>query len=120
MAMTTTEIIGFTNQVIQLFQENKVELKDKGLDVANWITDLTAQNNETVTKDAEQDEMKAALKVKTAEAQASSKLTYKTASSQLDAVIGVLGKSTPLAKQAARLRSGIIKQGKKKTEEKPK
>lgn len=37
MSMTTTEVIGFTNQVIQLFEENKAELKTKGLDVATWI-----------------------------------------------------------------------------------
>lgn len=118
--MTTTEIIGFTAQVVQLFEENKDELRTKGLDVANWITDLTAKNDDTVTKDAEQDEMKAALKVKTAEVKTSSNLTYKTASTQLDAVIGVLGKSTPLAKQAARLRSSINRKNKKPSTDAPK
>ena len=117
MAMTTTEIIGFTNQVIQLFEENKDELKTKGLDVSGWITGLKTQNNDTITKDAEQDELKVAAKAKTAEAQASSKLTYQTASTQLDAVIGVLGKSTPVAKQAARLRSSVTKKSKSKTED---
>ncbi|MGI8787593.1 MAG: hypothetical protein ACR2HG_07535 [Pyrinomonadaceae bacterium] len=81
---------------------------------------MTTQNNDTITKDAEQDEMKAAMKVKTAEVDASSKLTYRTASTQPDAVIGVMGKSTPLAKQAAKLRSSIIKKTKKKIEDKPK
>ena len=54
--------------------------------------------------------MRAALKAKTAETQESVKTLYRTSSTKLDAVIGVLGKDTPLAKQAARLRSSIIKQ----------
>jgi hypothetical protein len=120
MAMTLTEIVGFTNQVVQLFEENKDDLRAKGLDVASWIPDLTAKNTDLVTKDAEQDEIKVALKVKTAEVKAATNLTYKTASTHLDAVIGVLGKSTPLAKQASRLRSSINRKNKQPTTDKSK
>jgi len=114
MSASTTEVIGFCNQLVQLFQDNKTDLQTKGLDVTNWITEIDALNDDTVTKDAEQDDLRAALTTKTKETQIAKQLAYKTASTRLDAVIGVLGKDTPLAKQAARLRSSIIKQSKKK------
>lgn len=115
MSMTHTETIGFCSQVIQFLQENSANLKLEGLDVSSWIADLTDRRNSVVTKNAEQDDLKAQLKAKTAEAQTTIDDTYKTASTRLDAVIGVLGKTTPLAKQAAKLRSSIKKKSKKDT-----
>jgi hypothetical protein len=114
MSASTTEIIGFCDQLVQLLQDNKDDLKTKGLDVTNWDTEIDALKADTVTKITEQDNLVAAKKTKTKEVQAAAKLTYKTASTRLDAVIAVLGKDTPLAKQAGRLRSSIIKQSRKK------
>jgi len=114
MSASTTETIGFCNQFVRLLQDNKDDLQTKGLDVSNWITEVNNLKDDAVSKDAEQDDLKAAAKAKTKEAQAAKNLAYKTASTRLDAVMGVLGKDTPLAKQAARLRSSIIKQSKKK------
>jgi hypothetical protein len=119
MAQSTTETIGFCNQFIQLIQDNTAELKTKGLDVSNWIPELTALKDDTVAKDAEQDAARAISKTKTKEANDSADLCYKTTSSRLDAVMGVLGKDTPTAKQAARLRSSLLKSSKKKKADKP-
>lgn len=119
MSASTTEIIGFCDQLIQLLQDNQADLQTKGLDVTLWITEIDALKVDAVTKDAEQDDLRAAARAKTIEAQTAKKLAYKTASTRLDAVIGVLGKDTPLAKQAGRLRSSIIKQSKKRTGEEP-
>lgn len=118
MSISTTETVGFCNQFVQLMQDNKDDLKAKGLDVANWITELNALKDDAVTKDADQDALRAAAKEKTREAQEANRLAYKTASTRLDAVIGVLGKDTSLAKQASRLRSSLIKQSKARTENK--
>ncbi len=120
MSMSTAKTIGFSNQLIQFFQDSKTDLKAKGLDVTDWITEIDALVKDAVAKDAEQDDLRAALKSKTTEAQASSKTLYKTSSTRLDAAIGVLGKDTPVAKQAARLRSSLIRQAKNKTSEKAK
>ncbi|HRH41431.1 MAG TPA: hypothetical protein PKY82_07265 [Pyrinomonadaceae bacterium] len=116
MSMTNTEIFGFSSQFIQLLQDNKTDLQTKGLDVTNWITELSDQRDDAVGRDRALDDMRAALKVKTAETNTAVTLVYKNSSTRLDAVIGVLGKDTPLAKQAARLRSSIIKQSKKRKE----
>jgi hypothetical protein len=114
MSATTAEIIGFCNQFTQLLEDNKTDLKDKGLDVTNWITEINSLKDDAVTKDAQQDQMRAAAKAKAKEAQDARKFAYKTTSSRLDAVIGVLGKDTPAAKEAARLRSSINRQKRKK------
>ena len=116
MSISTTETVGFCNQFVQLLQDNKDDLKAKGLDVTDWITETNSLKDDAVAKDAEQDAMRAAAKMKTQEAQASNALAYKTTSTRLDAVIGVLGKDTAIAKQASRLRSGLIKQSKPKTD----
>lgn len=117
MPMTHTETIGFCNQLVQLLEENQTNLQTEGLDVSNWITDLSNKKNDAVTKNSEQNDLKAKLKSKTAEAQTAINDAYKTASTRLDAVIGVLGKTTPLAKQAAKLRSSVTRKTKN---EKPK
>lgn len=108
MPLSTTETIGFCDQFVRLLQDNQNLLKNKGLDVSNWISEITGLKDDAVQKDAEQDEMKAAAKAKTREAQTAVKLAYRTSSTKLDAVIGVLGKDTPAAKQASRLRSSLI------------
>jgi hypothetical protein len=121
MSMTHTETIGFCSQVAQFLEENSANLRDQGLDVTNWITDLTSKRNSAIARNAEQDDLKAQLKAKTAEAQGIIDDAYKTASTKLDAVIGVLGKTTPLAQQAAKLRSSVKKKTKKDStnQEKP-
>lgn len=107
--MTHTETIGFCSQVAQLLEENQANLQTEGLDVTNWITDINQKKDDAVGKNSEQDDLRVQLKAKTAEAQNAINDAYKTASTRLDAVIGVLGKTTPLAKQAAKLRSSINK-----------
>lgn len=113
MAISITETIGFADQFIQLIQDNKDALQDKGLDVSAWITDETTLKNTAVSETTKQNDMEAAAKAQTRVAQTAVKTLYDTTSTRLDAVIGVLGKTTPLAKQAGRLRSTLIKQYKK-------
>jgi hypothetical protein len=115
MALSNTKTFGFCDQVIQLMQGSKDALKTEGLDVTNWITELGTMKGDAVADALKQDDMEAALKTQTKKAQTSSKNVYDKSSTRLDAMIGVFGKNTDLGKQAARLRSSIIKQSKKKT-----
>lgn len=107
MALSTTETVGFLDQLNQLMRNSKEALKTGGLDVTNWITDTDNSKNDCLEKDAEKDALKAASKAKTKESETANAVAYKTASSRLDSMIGVLGKDTPAAKQAARLRSSL-------------
>ena len=114
MAISNTETFGLCDQVVQLMEDNKTALKDEGLDVANWVTELGDIKNGAVAEVAKQDEMQAATKAQTKVANASVKNVYNKTSTRLDAVIGVLGKTTDAGKQAAKLRSSLIKQSKSK------
>lgn len=107
MALSTTETVGFLDQVNQLMRNNQDALRTGGLDVANWITDTDTLKNDSLTKDAEKDALRAASKAKTQESNAANKTAYKKTSTRLDAIIGVLGKDTPAGKQAARLRTSL-------------
>lgn len=107
MALSTTETAGFLDQFAQLLQGSKDTLNAGGLDVTNWITDTVNLRTGVITKDAEKDAARAVSKVKTKESETANKTAYKTTSTRLDAVIGVLGKDTPAGKQAARLRSSL-------------
>jgi hypothetical protein len=120
MAQSTTETIGFCNQFIQFVQDYTTELKTKGLDVTTWIPALTEAKDVAVTDDAEKDSAQAIAKTKTKKSNASTEFCYKLTSTNLDAVIGVLGKDSEAAKQARRLRSSLNRSSKKKKDDKEK
>lgn len=115
MALSTTETVGFLDQLSQLMRNSKDALKIGGLDVTNWITDTDDSKNGCLEKDAEKDALKAASKAKTKESETANTTAYKKGSTRLDSIIGVLGKDTPEGKQAARLRSSLNPRAKKKT-----
>lgn len=115
--MTQTQKIGFCSQTAQFLEDNKDNLKNLGLDSANWRAEINAKRDIAIVKSTEQDDLKAQLKAKTVEVNDSYQDAYDTASTRLDAAIAVLGKKTPLAKEAARIRSSVNRKAKK---EKPK
>jgi hypothetical protein len=108
--MTTTEVIGFCDQVIEFVAKNQAAIEAKGINVGAWMADIGALKQTAVERDAEQETLKAQLKAKTAETKAALNAAYAETSTRLDAMIGALGKGTPLAKQAAKIRSGVLTQ----------
>lgn len=119
MAISQTEVIGFCDEFKQFLEENEIDLKAKGLDVASWITDTDTLKDNAVVELTKQDNLKRESEAQTKKAQGAVKTAYDTTSSRLDAVKGVLGKNTPLAKQAGNLRTKIIKQYDKIKAEEP-
>ncbi len=114
MAMTMTETFGFSDQVAQFADANKTLLLSKKLDVATWKADMKPLKDAAIGANEEQEAAKATLRDKTIATEAAIQSVYDDASSKLDAVIGSLGKTTELAKQAARIRSTILQASKKK------
>ena len=106
--MTTPEVVGFCDQLVEFMDKNQAAVEAAGVSLTAWKTDLSNLKQKAVAKDAEQEALKTQLKIKTAETKAALDTAYNSASSKLDALIGALGKGTPLAKQAAKLRSGIL------------
>lgn len=76
----------------------------KGLTVANLITQLGTLKSTLVTANDTQEAAKADLRGKTATANAAQQAAYDNASTNLDAVIGILGKKTGTG-QASRAHS---------------
>lgn len=107
MSLTTTETLGFADAVIEFFLNHEAELAAAGLDVTAWITELGTDKEDAVTKNDQQEALKAQARIKTDETEAAMDKLYRNTSTKLDAAIGVLGKTTELGKQAARLRSDI-------------
>ena len=107
MSLTTTETLGFADGVIALMSSNQTALAVAGLTVGPFVTELGAQKSDAITKNDQQEALKAQLRTKTEETTTAFGTLYDNTSTKLDAVIGVLGKTSELAKQAAKLRSDI-------------
>ncbi|MCD9187729.1 MAG: hypothetical protein LUM44_15015 [Pyrinomonadaceae bacterium] len=108
-----TKTIGFCSNAAQFFETNREELLAKGLNSANWGTQIREKRDNATAVSAEIDVLQAQLKVKNIEADEAYADAYDTPSSMLDAAIGVLGKKSPLAKEAARIRSSVNRRVKK-------
>jgi hypothetical protein len=106
--MTTTEVVGFCDNLLEFMDKNQAAVEAAGVTVTAWKIELGKLKQDAVAKNAEQEALKAQLRVKTAETKAALNTAYTGASSKLDAMIGALGKGTPLAKQAAKLRSSVL------------
>ena len=107
MSLTTTETFGFVDSVITFLESNKPALLALGLDVTAWIAELQTQKQAAVAKNNEQEAAKAHLRTLTGAVDGLLGTVYGNTSTKLDAAIGVIGKTTELGKQAARLRSDI-------------
>jgi hypothetical protein len=107
MSLTTTETLGFSEGLIAFMTSNQAALAAAGLTVGPFITELGSQKSDAVTKNEQQEALKAQLRMKTEETTTAFGTLYDNASTKLDAIIGVLGKTSELAKHAAKLRSAI-------------
>ena len=107
MSLTTTETLGFADGVIAFMTSNQAELAAAGLAVGPFLTQLASQKSDAITKNDQQESLKVQLRTKTEETTTAFATLYDNTSTKLDAVIGVLGKTSELAKQAAKLRSDI-------------
>jgi cAMP phosphodiesterase len=88
-------------------KSNKALLQESGLSIEPWINEADRYKAEAVRNNDEQEAMKAKLREKTKVTDASLKKAYEYSSSKLDAMIGTIGKTSELGKQAAKLRSKI-------------
>ena len=102
-------VLGHLTTVITLLEENSAALTAAGLDVARLKTALTEKHSTLAHSNDEQEALKRQLVAKTAETDTASADGYGAASSTIDAVRGVMGKASPLGKQATALRTTLNK-----------
>ena len=107
MSLTQTEKLGFGKNVLGLVDDVAPELEGTPLDPAKIRKDLAAKYERAATANARQEEAKRVALESTAESDEASDELYRAASGYLDAIIGVVGKGSPAAKNMQRLRSRI-------------
>ena len=107
MSMSTTQIVGFSESVIEFIRNSQSDLSGMGINVENWLADMEKKRAAAVALNDEQEKTKAALRELTGRTEAAYSDLYDTTSTRLDAVIGSVGKKTELGKQAAKLRSKV-------------
>ncbi len=94
----------FCDLVAQFIKDNIAELKKAGLDPTRQIAELEKVLQTSVEYDAEQEVKKVQLRKATDKAVGSVKTAYKIASSLIDAMVGVYGKGSQMAKRLRKLR----------------
>lgn len=110
-AFSTVEKLGFAESILEFMRSNKATLETAGVNVSGWLTELEAQKSAAAKANDEQEALKAKLRDNTDETNAVLAKLYDNAS-KIDAMAGTLGKKSELAKQVARLRSGVAKRKK--------
>ncbi|MBI4725785.1 hypothetical protein HY768_00930 [candidate division TA06 bacterium] len=102
--LTYAQQSAFAHIVVQLMKDNQTQLKEAGFDAAKKIASLETFVKQAVEDDVRQEQLKSELAKATDKAVKSLDTTYKQASSLVDAMVGVIGKDTPLAKRMRQLR----------------
>nr|WP_309697275.1 hypothetical protein [Armatimonas sp.] len=102
-------VLGHCTTVLTILEQHETELIAAGLDVSKFRTALTEKHSRLAHRNDEQEALKRNLVAKTAETQTASTDAYTTASSTIDAIRGVMGKTSPLGKQATALRTALNK-----------
>jgi len=104
MALNYEEKASFDATIAEFMEQNKDEFKKLGLDLATRITNQNKLNKAYITEDAKQEKMKAEMVKQTEITKNASDEAYTYASSNLDAMAGVAGKGSALAKRLHKLR----------------
>jgi hypothetical protein len=113
MARTLTESLGMIEALLAYMQnpENKEALTAKEFDAAPHLTRLTKKSGGLSKLNSEQEKLKVTLTRKTEELNTALSDAYTDASGTIDAMMGMLGKNTPEAKNLQKIRSAIRRNG---------
>jgi len=96
--------------VVQFIKDNIEALKEAGFDAAKKLEELELAVKQAVEDDVKQEQLKAETVESTEKAVASLDSAYRQASSLIDAMAGILGKDTPLAKRLHQLRDQMTQE----------
>ena len=109
MAKSFSGIIGMMQELFAYMNdaENVAKLAAKGLDIVPLRTRLQTKMTAITQKNADQEQAKVAVLNLTNELNPMTDDGYADASSMIDAMIGMLGKNTPEAKNLQLIRTGF-------------
>jgi len=104
MSLTYADKLSFSKVIAEFMEQNQKELEAAGFLVEKRIGKQNEKNEKAVEEDAKQEKMKADLVKQTQITVETLDDAYGFASTNTDAMVGVLGKDTPLAKRLRKLR----------------
>ena len=107
MSMTETEMLGFAENVKELFEKERLALSKGGLDVEIIVAELGQSIEAARAANAQQESFKRELKASTQVTEARMRKMYTSASGALDMAMGSIDKTSSTAKNFQRLRSGV-------------
>jgi len=113
MSLNYADKVSFSETIAEFMKQNKNELKNAGFTVESRIGEQEDKNKEYIKQDAIQEKLKAEVVKQTKLALDALDDAYKFASSNTDAMVGVLGKDTALAKRLRKLREQMHHNSKK-------
>ncbi|MBI4977317.1 MAG: hypothetical protein HZC28_07545 [Spirochaetes bacterium] len=113
MALTKTQTIGFCEAVIDFVETNREALANRGANIDQLIADLRGETEAAMNASSEHETLKAKMRISTAKTEALLKSAYYNASSKVDTIAGMYGKTTEMGRQTARLRSTIARAARK-------
>ena len=104
MALTYAQKLAFSETLAQFIRDNEVDLRKVGFDTAKKLATLERFIRSAIDLDVVQETIKSELVKATDEAVTALDDCYHEASSMTDAMVGLLGKKTPLSKRLRKLR----------------
>ncbi|MBI4977560.1 MAG: hypothetical protein HZC28_08765 [Spirochaetes bacterium] len=107
MAHTKTEVIGFCGAVIDFVQTNRDALVSRGMDIDRILADLNADADAAMRAGSEHELQKLTMLETTEKTNAVFGKAYNNASSTVDLVVGLFGKTSRLGHLTAHLRSRV-------------
>jgi len=106
-SLTEAQQRSFVRQVTEIMSSNKEELKKQGLDVSAKLKELQEKIATAEKAEDEQLRAQAAAKEKTAASVKATTEAYQLASSQVEAIVGSIGKTHPLSTKIKNIRDAM-------------
>ena len=107
MGLSETQVLGFSENVQELFEKEREALLKAGFDVDEMLRILKEVHDETVALNAKQESLKRQLRDTSIKLRKFKQKLYNLASGYVDAAMTAVEKSSPAAKIIRRLRSRI-------------
>jgi len=107
VSLSETQILGFSENVQELFEKERAALKAAGYDVDAMLQILKQVHAQTLAQNAQQESLKRQLRDTTIRLKSLQKKLYNLTSGYIDAAMTAVDKGSPAAKIIRRLRSRI-------------
>ena len=104
MGITHAQKLAFAKTMIEILENNKEKLQEKGVDVEGRIKELRQQVDNAAKAEADQQQEQSEARGATTEANETLDAAYNNASASVELIVGALGKDDPLVLEIKNIR----------------